>query len=221
MTAKEKPLLAAVPRFALGCAPTGQLCHDRRNSGMRAKRAVHGVLAALLLAACAPLPSPPIDSPSFVRRPPPPGQPGYLETIRYIADGVRYVSAGSSFFVSAKGEMCFQGPVNSTMNPYVSYLNYWCMSPSAVGAVDAVRNDITFVDGVRLWCRISAPQCAHKVGYPNMLDPDWVANSITAETIPHREQRAAIRHLIYLMGGDLGEALSPEWHHSAGLDTPP
>jgi hypothetical protein len=187
---------------------------------MRAKRAARGVVTALLLAACAPSPPPPVDSPAFVRRPPLPGQPGYLETIGFIADGLRHVSAGSSFFVSAEGEMCFQGLVNSDLNPYVNYRDYWCISPLAVGAVDAVRNDITYVDAVRLWCRHSAPQCAHKIGYPNMLDLNWLANSITAETIAHRAQRAAIRHLIYLMGGDLGEPRSPQWSRSAGLDSP-
>jgi hypothetical protein len=188
---------------------------------MRANSLVGSGLAALLLAACAPAPAPPVDSPSFAKRPPLPGQPGYLETIKYIADGLHYASAGATFFVSAEGEMCFQGLPDSTMNPYVPYQNYWCIGPASVASVDAVENDLTYADGVRLWCRRSAPQCAHKVGYPNMLDLNWVANSITAEAVSYRQEQAAIRHLIYLMGGDLGARETPQWHASATLDTQP
>src|SRR6516165_469116 len=85
---KREATLAALPRFALTC----RSIDDHRNSGMRAKRAARGVVTALLLAACAPSPPPPVDSPAFVRRPPLPGQPGYLETIGFIADGLRHVS---------------------------------------------------------------------------------------------------------------------------------
>ncbi len=189
----------------------------RVNSGMISSV----LLAALLLAACAPAPSPPVDSPSFARRPPLPGQPGYLETIKYVADGVRYLSSGSTFFISSDGELCFQGLPDANMNPYAMPANYWCMSPTAVGSVDAVSNDVTYVDAVRLWCRHSAPQCAHKIGYPNMLDQSWIANSITAEIIPYREQRAAIEHLIYLMGGDVGEPEPPAWRGTTSSDVPP
>ena len=85
--------------------------------------------------------------------------------------------------------------------------NYWCINPLAVGNVDALQNGVSNVNSVRLWCRLAAPQCAHKIGYPNMLDDHWISNSITASTVPYRQQRAAILHLIYLMGGDArGEA---------------
>jgi hypothetical protein len=185
---------------------------------MRANPAIRSLLIALGLTACAPSPSPPVDSPAFARRTPPPGQPGYLETIRYIADGLRYLSPGTTFFVSAKGEMCFQGLPDANMNPYANYLNYWCMSPTAVGSVEGVSNNVTYVDAVRLWCRHSAPQCAHKIGYPNLLDWNWIANNITAETVRYRQERNAIRHLIYLMGGDTGE-VPLQFPRSTALDT--
>jgi hypothetical protein len=188
---------------------------------MRANSRIRSVLAALLLAACAPTPVSPVDSPAFVRRAPLPGQPGYLETIKYIANGLSYMSAGATFFISANGEMCFRGLPDADMNPYANYRNFWCISPLAVASVDAVRNDITYVNGVRLWCRLSTPQCAHKIGYPNMLDQSWIANSITAETTPSREQRAALQHLIYLMGGNVGEPEPLAWRGNAALDIQP
>jgi hypothetical protein len=187
---------------------------------MSANSVIRSVFVVLGLAACA-QPAPLLDSPAFARRAPLPGQMGYLETIKYIADGLRYVSAGSTFFISPEGEMCFQGLPSAEMNPYVVPSTYWCISPLAVGSVDRVRNDITQINGVRLWCRLSAPQCAHKIGRPNLLDRAWIGNSITAETIPSREQAAAIEHLIYLMGGDVGGPGPPAWHRAAALDTPP
>jgi hypothetical protein len=188
---------------------------------MSANWVIRGVLVAVGLAACAPAAAPLFDSPAFARRAPLPGQMGYLETIKYIADGLRYVSAGTTFFISPDGEMCFQGLPSAEMNPYVVPSTYWCISPLAVDSVDRVRNDITQTNGVRLWCRLSEPQCAHKIGLPNLLDRSWIANSITAETFPSRGQQAAIEHLIYLMGGDVGGSGSPAWRRNAALDTLP
>jgi hypothetical protein len=187
---------------------------------MRASWAIGSLLAALLVSACAPVAPPPIDSPEFVRRAPQRGQPGYLETIRFIADGLHYVSASASFFVSPTGEMCFQGLPNSELNPYVVPGVSWCISPLAVGSVDAVKNGITYVNGVRLWCRHSAPQCVHKIGLPNLLDQAWIANSITADTVPFRQQRQAIKHLIYLMGGDTGAPEVMPFPGKSTVDTP-
>jgi hypothetical protein len=187
---------------------------------MRATWLIRSLLAALLLSACAPGAPPPINSPQFVRRPPQPGQPGYLETIRFIADGLHYVSASASFFVSPTGEMCFQGLPNDEMNPYVVPGVSWCISPLAVASVDPVKNGITYVNGVRLWCRHSAPQCAHKIGQPNLLDRAWIANSITADTVPFRQQRQAITHLIYLMGGDASVPAAMPFPAKTTVDTP-
>jgi hypothetical protein len=82
--------------------------------------------------------------------------------------------------------------------------HYWCMSPFDVSAVDAIENDTSYVNRVRLWCRHSSPQCARKIAYPDQFDDMTVANSITAETIPFRRERDAIEYLVYLMGGDIG-----------------
>ena len=188
---------------------------------MSTYRVIRNILVAIGLAACAAPPATLFDSPAFARRTPLPGQPGYLETIKYIADGLRFVSAEAAFFVSPEGEMCFQGLPSADLNPYVVPSTYWCMSPFAVASVDRVRNDITQINGVRLWCRLSAPQCAHKFGRPNLLDRSWIANSITAETTPSREQRAAIEHLIYLMGGDVGQPRPPLWRRNTALDASP
>lgn len=170
--------------------------------------AISVVLATLaLLAACAPQPAPPpINSVAFERRPPPPGQPGYLETIKYIDDGVHYISPTASFFVSPIGEMCFHEALVPGITPVTVPSDYWCMSPYAVKSVDAYENDISYVNQVRLWCRLGTPQCAHRVGFPNLLATEWIANSIAAETIPFQRQKAAIEYLVYLMGGEGGRA---------------
>ena len=155
------------------------------------------------LAACVPPPAPPLNSPAFARRPPPPGQPGYLETIKYVDDGMRYAVPNAGFFVSAAGEMCFQGLVIPGVTLYFSPQDYWCMSPFDVRYVDALENDTSYVNKVRLWCRQASPQCAHKIGYPNQFDNMRVANSIAAETYPFKRVRAAIAYLVYLMGGSV------------------
>src|SRR5579875_1065900 len=57
-------------------------------------------------------PPPMIDSPAFALRSPLPGHPGYLETIAYIDDGLKYVDSKRAFFVSRDGRMCFVGVLN-------------------------------------------------------------------------------------------------------------
>ncbi len=172
---------------------------------MLGAQAMVGALAMLgvlvMLTACVPPPTPPVNSPAFQKRPPLAGQPGYLETIKYIDNGVHYISPTAGFLVSAAGDMCFQGVVVPGVTPEYIASNFWCMSPFAVGRVDAVENNISYINQVRLWCRLASPQCAHKIGYPNMLDNQWIANSITAETVPFQRQREAIEYLVYLMGG--------------------
>lgn len=144
-----------------------------------------------------------INSPAYAIRPPLPGQPGYLDTIRYIDSGVRYIDPYAEFFISYDGQMCFRGLVNRQQAYFENYQNYWCMYPTAVNNVEALENDISYVDTVRLWCVLEAPQCARRVGYPNFLDDsDWVGNSIAAQIRPFREQRNAIEYLVYLMGGN-------------------
>jgi len=156
-----------------------------------------------MLAACVPPPTPPINSLAFQKRQPPPGQMGYLETIKYIGDGLHYILPNSDFYVSVAGDMCFRGAITPEVTPVYIPLNFWCMSPFAVGRVEALENDISYINQVRLWCRLAEPQCAFKIGHPSMLDKQWVANSITTETVPFIRQREAIEHLVYLMGGNL------------------
>jgi hypothetical protein len=144
-----------------------------------------------------------VNSVAFARRPPTPGQPGYLETIRYIDDGVKYIDRYSEFFVSFDGAMCFRGLVNRQQAAFENYQNYWCMFPTAVNNVDALENNVSYVNEVRLWCRHATPQCAHRYGYVNFLDESGpIGNSISAQIVPYRQQRQAIEYLVYLMGGD-------------------
>ena len=186
---------------------------------MGARSVIAAVAAALLLAACAPdsphyfrpqpawFPGAPdpslINSPGFAVRAPPPGQPGYLETIRFIDNGVKYIDPNAEFFVAFDGEVCFRGLVNRQQAEFENYQNYWCMPPAAVNNIDAIENNISYVNAVRLWCRHSTPQCARRFGIPNFLDESGlVANSIWAQITPYRQSRDAIRYLVYLMGGD-------------------
>jgi hypothetical protein len=195
---------------------------------MRAKSLIRVVAVTVLAAACSPEPpeyfGPPqaplfsippeplfsrvspaaINSDAFAKRQPLPGQLGYLETIRFIDDGVKYIDPYAEFFVSPEGQMCFRGLVNRQMLEFENYQNYWCMYPVFVNNVEELQNNITNVNSVRLWCALQAPQCARRIGFWNFLDDSpWISNSIAAQTRPSREQRAAVEHLIHLMGGDV------------------
>ncbi|HTV46359.1 MAG TPA: hypothetical protein VMF05_13695 [Stellaceae bacterium] len=122
---------------------------------------------------------------------------------------MRYAVADTGFFISSAGEMCFLGSVIPGVTLELAPRNYWCMSPLDVGSVDALENDMSYVNQVRLWCRQSSPQCAHKIAYPDQFDNSRVANSIAAETYPFRREQAAIVYLVYLMGGAAGSGTSP------------
>jgi hypothetical protein len=172
---------------------------------MRAKSAIQAVAAALFAAAC--WPSLPINSVAFEKRAAFPGQPGYLETIKYIDDGMKYIDPSSEFFISYDGEMCFRGLANRQLATFETYDNYWCINPLAVNNVDPVQDNISQVNGVRLWCAHPAPQCAHRVGYANYLDTNpGQANSIVVQITPYLPERAALEHLVYLMGGNVRQA---------------
>lgn len=187
------------------------------------KSAIKAVAAALLLAGCSPAPPQysgrqlawvpggpdptAINSTAFAVRPAPLGQPGYLETIRYIDDGVKYIDRYSEFFISFDGQMCFRGLVNRQQAVFENYQNYWCISPAAVNNIDALENNVSYVNEVRLWCRHGTPQCARRYGFSNFLDEGSpIANSISAQTVPYLQQRNAIEYLVYLMGGGAGAA---------------
>ena len=164
-------------------------------------------VAVMLLAGCVQI-GVPVNSVAFEKRPPLPGQPTYLETIAYINDGMHYVSPGASFFVSNLGAMCFLGAIVSGPVPVYIPPDYWCINPLSVSRVEAVENNISYINQVRLWCRLSVPQCAEKVAHPNVPDYPWAANSITVETVPFLRQRDAIEYLVYLMGGGVERSLA-------------
>ena len=190
---------------------------------MIVKSMIGALAAAMLLAACAQVPPryfgpqlasatgevepQAINSPAYALRPPLPGRPGYLDTIRYIDNGVKYIDPYAEFFISYDGQMCFRGLVNRQQAYFENYQNYWCMYPTAINNVEALENDISYVNTVRLWCVLAAPQCARRTGFPDFLDESgWIDNSITVQTRPFREQRDAIEYLIYLMGGNAAGA---------------
>jgi hypothetical protein len=182
-----------------------------------------GAVAAMLLAACSPryfgpqlasirgdVGPPAIDSAAFAVRPAPPGQPGYLDTVRYIDSGVRYVDPSAEFFISYDGRMCFRGLVNRQQAVFENYQSYWCMYPAQINNVEALQDNVSYVNKVRLWCALEAPQCAYRFGYPNFLDDSgWFGNSITVQIVPYRQQRDAIEYLVYLMGGPVTSAQPP------------
>ena len=160
------------------------------------------VALAVLLATCMPPPPPQsVNLPDFARRAPPAGRPTYLETVKYIDDGMKYVYPTAAFFVSADGRMCFRGTVETEEHykfppeEYILYSSDWCLPPTAVGHVEKLG-----VDQLRLVCKYQNPQCVTEIGYLNR-----VSNTISVQSLPSDQQKAAIEHLIYLMGGDLGD----------------
>jgi hypothetical protein len=169
---------------------------------MRARSAIRVVAAMMLLSGC--WSPPPINSVAFERRASLPGQPGYLETIQYIDNSVRYIDPSAQFFVSPDGEICFRGLVNRQQVQFETYQNYWCMHPFAVNNIDALQNNVSYVNEVRLWCAHAAPQCAHRVGYADFLDTSpGISNSVLVQVTPYQPTRAALEHLVYLMGGNV------------------
>ena len=173
---------------------------------MRMKSAIQAAAAALLVAACSAEPLV-INSPAFEKRAPLPGQMGYLETIKYIDDGIKFIDPSGEFFVSYNGDMCFRGLVNRQLTTFEFYTNYWCMNPQAVNNVDFLQDNITNINAVRLWCAHAAPQCARRLGDPSFLDTSpGIANSIWVQITPYQPERAALEHLVYLMGGNVRQA---------------
>jgi hypothetical protein len=138
----------------------------------------------------------PINSIGFAVRGALPGQPDYLQTVKYIDDGMRFADPGSRFFISPAGEMCFRIRPHYPTVYYDDYYRNWCMHP---WTVDRVEAGIGFAfNEVRLWCAHSAPQCAHSV--------DEIANGISAPTTEYRQERWALQNLIYLMGGSVSSS---------------
>src|ERR1700741_4346671 len=156
---------------------------------MSAKSLIQVVAIAALAAACSPEPpiyfGPPrqsifsvpeelsqltraeagINSDAFAKRPPLPGQRGYLETIRFIDDGMKYIDPFAEFFISFDGRMCFRGLVNRQLPYFENYRNYGCISPPSVKNVEELENNKRTVNSVRRWCILGAPQCARRIGF--------------------------------------------------------
>jgi hypothetical protein len=161
----------------------------------------------LLLAACVPVmlhgqtitssaPPAPINSPAFAVRPPLPGHPGYLATIKFIDDGVRYVDPQSRFFVSPTGEMCFYtGP--STPQVYTeAFYKTWCIHPYVVDRVSVIDNFGGSPHGVEMWCVRAYPACAHSI------ESGEIANRVYATSVvDYQQERIALQSLILMMGG--------------------
>jgi hypothetical protein len=148
------------------------------------------------------LPPPVINSPVFAVRLPPPGRPGYLATIKFIDDGLRYVDPLAGFFVSPAGELCFHTRPDYPTTIYQNYYRDWCLFPQTVDRVEAAFNPT--INEVRLWCRRAFPQCAHS------LADGRIADDVSAPTLDYRQERDAIEALIYMMGGYARPPLPPE-----------
>jgi hypothetical protein len=152
---------------------------------------------AVSLPACMPPEPQYVDSPVFAQRAPPAGRPTYLETIKYIDDGLRYVDPTAAFFVSFDGRMCFRGVLNAERtNLDYFYKSDWCLLPAAVYRVDSIKTG-----EVSLFCKHADPQCIREIGYRYRG-----ANHATIRIVPSDQEKVAVEHLIYLMGGNLGDS---------------
>ena len=128
----------------------------------------------------------------------------YLQTIKFIDEGIRYTDPSSRFFVSPVGELCFRTVPDTPQFIYDSDYRDWCMHPRFVDRVEIAPNDFTYKNRVRLWCRREYPQCAHRLGRPGIAtETPWVANEISAATIDNQTERAALEKLTLLMGGSV------------------
>ena len=141
----------------------------------------------------------------FARRPPPPGEMTYAQTIKFIDDGMKYIDPLSGFFVSPAGEMCFRTLPKTVPTLYAWYYKSWCVYPQAIGQVAAQTDNVTNIHGVRLWCAHAAPQCVHRAGPIGVMDDSaWIGNSVSVESVAHQDERRAVQNLVYLMGGNAG-----------------
>jgi hypothetical protein len=145
---------------------------------------------------------PPPGAAAYLRRPELPARLDVPRAVKFIDDGVRYVDPWSEFFVSPAGELCFRTLPYPPANVYVRH-DLWCAYPQTIGRVEAIRNDITNINAVRLWCMRAYPQCARRVALAIPMDNrNWFGNSITAQTLTYRQEQSAIQDLIYLMAGN-------------------
>lgn len=120
----------------------------------------------------------------------------YVQTIRFIDDGIRYADAEAAFFVSPDSRMCFRKPLNLGRTIFDELTpSDWCLFPTAIGSVVTIPSLVTGEEDLQISCGHWAPQCVRELGY-------WrEANVITMKVYRPQEEKAAVAHLIYLMGG--------------------
>jgi hypothetical protein len=136
----------------------------------------------------------PINALTFPPRDVLPAPLNYLQTAKYIDDGMVYADPLSRFFISPVGEMCFRIRPDYPTIIYNNFYRDWCIYPQFVDRVEAVTNPT--INEVRLWCMRAYPQCAHSGG-----EIGQIANSISVPTVDYRQERAAVENLIRMMGG--------------------
>jgi hypothetical protein len=161
------------------------------------------VALAIALLACVQPEQQYVNNPAFAQRTPPAGLPTYGETIKYIDDGLRYVDPTAAFFVSSDGQMCFRGAsptlLGNFYNSYHLFESDWCLPPVAVKWVHSIE-----IGNVSLSCKHADPQCIREIG--NLYR---ATNTIHIRIVPSDRERSAVEHLIYLMGGNLGDSHHP------------
>lgn len=160
---------------------------------------VQAVTLAAMLLACVPLEQQHFNDPVFALRSSPAGLPTYAETVKYIDDGLRYVDPTAAFFISPDGRMCFRGASPTlAANFFILYSiskRDWCLHPTTVSRVHSIETG-----HLSLSCKHANPQCINEIGYLY-----HAANTIHVYIVPSDREKSAIEHLIYLMGGNVGD----------------
>ncbi len=162
----------------------------------------HVAALAVALPACAPSGPEYVNNPAFAQRAPPTGRPTYLETIKYIDDGLRYADPAAAFFVSTDGRMCFRSVLTTQQTNLDNYYkSVWCLLPSAVSRVYSIDTG-----QVSLSCKHTDPQCIREIGISYRA-----TNTARVRIVPSDQEKAAVEHLIYLIGGSLGDGQPFKW----------
>ena len=110
---------------------------------------------------------------------------------------MRYVDPLSQFSISPTGEMCFRTGPDFPPVWYDAFYRHWCIHPQLVDRVSVIADPKTTLHGVELWCMRVYPQCVHS------LETGQIENRVTAIAVDYQQERAALQHLIYMMGGNV------------------
>jgi hypothetical protein len=110
---------------------------------------------------------------------------------------MRYADPGAGFFVSSDGSMCFRPVFTAQRTSFDNYYrSVWCLMPNAVSKVYSLGSD-----EVDLTCKHADPQCLREIeGRQRIADTGHV------HIVPANQEKLAVEHLIYLMGGNLGDS---------------